>query len=157
MPSSSVTAAAGLKAALTDAMTDLVAAQEVLVTFGHPGASMGNWRDLVSFADVVSEQMPGPMGTNRSRNETLRQTVWVSVFRPGEADQERVASDRAYELLGLLERYVRVTDTTLGGVALWCFLTSHTSTGQTDPAELASGRLIEIEAVFTAQVRITGP
>jgi hypothetical protein len=157
MATSSVTAAQAFKAALADQMTALVAGQDVLVTFGHPGDELGNWDDVVSFADTGAEQVSGPMGTNRSREETLRQTVWVSIFRPGGADQERVASDRAYELLGLLEHHVRFTDTTLGGVVRQCFLTGHTSTGQTDPGELASGRLIEIEATFTAQVRVTGP
>jgi hypothetical protein len=157
MATSSVTAAQQYKAALVDAMIALVAGQDVLVTFGHPGVDVANWRDIVSFADTVSQQSVATMGTNRSREETLTQKVWVSCERPGDQDQERVASDAAYALLGLLEHYVRQTDTTLGGVVRQCFLTSHTATGETDPKFLNYGRLIEIEAEFTAQVRVTGP
>ena len=157
MATSSVTAAQQFKAALMDAMVTLVTGQEVLVSFGHPGDEVGNWDDQVSFADIEVTQEFGPMGTNRSRDETLRQTVWVSSFREGGTDQERVAAARAYELLGLLERYVRFTDTTLGGVVRQCFLTSHTSQGFTDPGMTLAGREVDIEAVFTAEVRITGP
>ena len=158
MATSSVTAAQAYKAALVDAMTALVAGAEVLVTFGHPGVDVVNWKDVVSFADTTSAQATATMSaSNRSREETLTQKVWVSCERGGEQDQERVASDAAYALLGLLERHVRVTDTTLGGVVRDCFLTSHTSSGETDPAFLAHGRLIEIEAEFTAHVRVTGP
>ncbi|HUX70577.1 MAG TPA: hypothetical protein VMV41_08725 [Cellulomonadaceae bacterium] len=157
MATSSVTAAQAYKAALVDAMTALVADQEVLVTFGHPGREVANWHDIVSFADTSSAQQVATMGTNRSREETLTQKVWISCERAGDQDQERVASDAAYALLGLLEHHVRVTDTTLGGVVRQCFLTSHTATGETDPKFLDYGRLIEIEAEFTALVRVTGP
>jgi hypothetical protein len=157
MATSSVTAAQDFKVALTDAMTALVAGQDVLVSFGHPGPDLANWDDVVGFAETTSEQTVATMGTTRAREETLHQTVYASAFRPGGPDQERVASARAYELLGLLEHHVRAVDTTLGGVVRQCFLTAHTCTGETDPTVLATGRLIEINATFTAQVRVTGP
>ncbi len=65
-------------------------------------------------------------------------------------------SDTAYAHLRTLEQYVRTTDPQLGGLALWCFLTSTESFGYTQAAQLAEGRLCEIEATFTARVRITG-
>lgn len=157
MAASSVSAASNFKKALLAAMRSLVDDGEVLVTFGHPGQDFQNWDDVVSFADTDVSQDVATMGTNRSREETLTQTVWVSCFRAGGVDQEVVASDRAYELLGLLEHHVRVTDTTLGGVVRECFLTAHRAEGATSPALLARGRTIEVEATFTAKVRVTGP
>lgn len=157
--SSSVTLAQAFKAAFVAAAQTLVASRdpEVLVSFGHPGQAMGNFDDLVAFTTISVDQEPATLGTNRSRSETLTQTVQISCYRAGGPDREQVASDGAYELLGLLEHHVRVTDTTLGGLVLWCFLTSHTSTGETDPDLLASGRTIDIDATFTAKARVTGP
>jgi len=136
----------------------LFAGQEVLVSFGHPGAVVQHWDALVGFSDVTVEQDVATMSTNRSREETLRLTVWVSVHADGEGpDLEQTTSNRAYALLGVLEHHVRQTDTTLGGAVRQCFLTAHTSTGETDPDLLTAGRTIEIQATFTAQARITGP
>ena len=156
---SSATAAQAFKAALVAAMQTLVVDRDpqVLVSFGHPGQDMANWADLVAFTDTDSEQETATMGTNRSRNETLTQTVQISCYRPGGADQESVASAAAYGLLELLEHHVRVTDTTLGSLVLWCFLTSHRCTGETAPDLLMDGRTIDIEATLTARARVTGP
>ena len=156
---SSMTAAQAFKVAMVEAMRELtVEDDQVLVTFGYAGQDGLNYLDLVSFEDVTSEQDPATLGTSRGREEILTLQVVIECFRPGEADQEQVASDAAYELLGRLERHVRVTDTTVGGTVRQCFLTSHRSSGETDPAALAAlhGRLIAVEAVFTARVRITG-
>lgn len=158
MPTSSVTTAQTFKSNFYTAAVALLADQEVLVSFGHPGMEEQNWDDLVGFADLEVAQDVATMGTNRSREETLRLTVWISVHRDGEGPTlEQVTSDRAYALLGVLEHHVRQTDTTLGGAVRECFLTAHTSTGQTDPDLLTAGRTIEIEATFTARARVTGP
>lgn len=157
MATSSTTAAQRYKKAMVEAMQSLVDAGEVLVTFGHPGRDFMNWDDAVGFAGTSSTQDVATMGTNRSREEVLEQKVWISCFRKGGSDQEVVASDAAYALLGLLEHHVRAVDTTLGGVVRECFLTSHSADGETRADLLAAGRTIEIEATFTARVRVTGP
>jgi len=125
----------------------------VRVSFGHPGATTAD--DIIAFMDVSSVQEPAALGARRQRQETLELTVVVSCYRAGGAEQEKIASDRAYSLLGLLTQQVRVTDTTVGGTVLFCFLTSHQSDGATDPDMISVGRLIEISAVFTAEARIT--
>lgn len=122
------------------------------------GISVEN-RDLnqaVAFLDIESRQEPGPMSaTNRSRNEDLDLTVVISVASAGDVDDQAV-NNAAYSILRTLELYVRQENTTLDGTCMWCFLTAHKSFGYTPTEQLAQGRLIEIEATFTARVRITG-
>lgn len=155
--SSSATAAQAFKAAMVAAMQGLYAADpSVLITFGHPGPQVANFLDAVAFTDLSVEQSPATLSTNRSREEVLTLVVQVSCWRPGGPEMESVASDAAYGLLEALERQVRVTDPTLGGIVRHCFLESHTSEGATDPAALTAGRTIEVEARFVAHVRITG-
>ncbi len=116
-------------------------------------------RDLnqaIAFLDVKSRQEPGPLSaSNRSRNEDLDLTVVISVASAGDVD-DRAVNETGYGLLRTLELYVRQTNTTLDGTCMWCFLTAHESFGYTPAEQLAQGRLLEIEATFTARVRITG-
>ena len=154
---STVTAAAAFKAAMVTAMQTLTASDDtVLVTFGSPGQQVLNYNDAISFEDLTAEQSPATLGTNRSREETLTLLVVIESFRAGGPEQEKVAADAAYALLALLERHVRMTDTTVGGTVRDCFLTSHRSQGFTTPAEMTQGRLCLVEATFTAHVRVTG-
>lgn len=125
----------------------------VQVSYGHPGMSQIN--DIIAFTRTHVEQEFATYGPRRQREETLELTVVVSVFRPGGPDQEEVASDRAYELLGVLEEYARATDTTIGGSVRDCALGPHDSDGESDPEVLAQGRLIEVKATFIAHARIT--
>lgn len=148
-----VTAAPALKNALFAVCQTLFASAGVQVSFGHPGQSQVN--DIVAVTRVRGEQAPITLGTRRQREETLQAEVVFSVYRGGGPDMEKVCSDRAYELLGQLEEYVRVTDTTLGGVVRHCFLIDHDSTGTTDEQFLANGRLIEVTATFEAVARIS--
>lgn len=148
-----VSAAPAFKDAFVTAARTIWSETDVQVSFGHPGQVQAD--DLVAFMGCVSEQEPATYGTRRQREETLLLDVVVSVYRGGGSDVEQVASDRAYELLGQLEQYVRVTDTELGGVVRHCFMVGHTSDGSTDPQVLAQGRLIEINAQFAAKARIT--
>ena len=146
-------AAAAFKDAMVVAATTAVNDSTVLVCYGHPGTEQPD--DIVSFGRVTSTQEPGPMSsTNRSRTNTLTVDLTISIYRAGGPEQEKAAGDRAYALLSAIEEYVRVTDTTVGGNVLWCFLTSHSSDGATDPALIAKGRCIEIAATFTAYTRI---
>lgn len=140
------------KEAFTAIITTAIADPTVLVSFGHPGMSDAD--DIIGVGKVVSDQKQATVSPNRSREETIELTVCISIYRGGGIEQEQIASDRAYALLGLIEKYVRLTDTTVGGTVRDCFLTSHESDGSTDKDLLAQGRLIEVTAVFTARVRI---
>jgi len=156
MATSSATAAHAFKAAFVAAIQGLYAADDtVLVTFGHPGPQVVNYPDAVAVMGIEVTQEPATISTNRAREETITATVAISSWRPGGAEVEATAAAAAYGILQAIETYVRVTDTTLGGVVRHCFLTGHRSEGATDPAALADGRTIEIEATFTAHVRIT--
>jgi hypothetical protein len=126
----------------------------VLVSFGHPGQKQPD--DIVGFLDVRTEQDPATFGTNRGREEVLEIDVLVSCYRGGGPAQEKVASDRAYELLGLLEAAVHYgVGTTVGSTVRECFLIRTTSDGRTDPNEIAKGRTIEVLATFQARARIS--
>lgn len=124
----------------------------VQVSFGHPGTAQLD--DIVAFMDCSSEQEPATFGTSRSREETLTLTVMYSVYRAGGPEMEKVAFDRAVALQDDFEKYVRVTDTTLGGVVRECFLTGLRIASATDEQTLANGRLVEIEATYTAKARV---
>lgn len=125
----------------------------VLVAFGQPGTFDPD--DIVSVGRVSEQQTEATISTNRTRNETLTLEVQISCYRGGGPEMERVASDRAYELLRMIENQVRVTDTTVGGTVWWCFLQQHDSAGATDPALIDQGRTIDITAIFEARARIS--
>lgn len=141
------------KDAFHAAAVSMWAGSDVQVAFGHPGLTMAD--DLVVFGAVTAEQQPAVMGTNRPREEVLTLEVTISVYRGGGPEQETVTSDRAYELLGQLEQYARMTDTTIGGSVRHCFLLSYESTGMTDLDVLSVGRETDISAIFGASARVT--
>lgn len=155
--SASATIAADFKNNFYAAVRDLMAAGPdtayVLVAFGQPGTFDPD--DIVSIARVSEQQTEATISTNRTRNETITLEVLISCYRGGGPEMEQVASDRAYQLLRMIETQVRVTDTTVGGTCWWCFLQSHESAGATDPALIDQGRTIEITAMFEARARIT--
>lgn len=147
---------AAYKKALHTAARTAITDQEVLVAYGNPGPVQTLPDDIVSVGRVTGHFGPGPISaTNRARDVTLTAWVTASCFRAGGWEQEEIAGDRAYELIGLLEEYVRVTDTTLGGLVYWCFCVDHDSEGYTSPEALAEGRTIEVVAQFEATARIT--
>lgn len=158
--SSAVTVGSAFKKAVHAACVALFAADEsVLVSFGASGQRGVMFDDVIGVADLQVSQSVGPMSsTNRSREETLTLTVWVSAFMPGDADDlEEAVSDRAFELLGMIEHYVRQTDTTLGGVVRDCALTEYDVTGFLDSLRRVPGRTVDIEATLTAHARVSGP
>lgn len=151
---SDFTAAVAFKNALYDHAVTLWAADPAIdVSYGHPGQNQAD--DIVAFMDWSGEQQPVTLTPRRQREEILRVTVQFSIYRGGGRSEEKVCTDRLIELLGALEKYTRVTDTTLGDVVRYCFLESFESTGATDPATLSAGRLIEATAVFAAANRVT--
>lgn len=148
------TAAFAVKDAFYTAAQDLFD-DDVLVSFGL-STSRRDLTQIVAFLEVEVTQEPGPLSSsNRSRREDVQLHVVVSVARSGDTDDYEV-SRIAYDLLRALDQHTRKTDTTLDGTCEWCFLTAHQSFGYTTADKLAQGRLCEIEATFTARVRITG-
>lgn len=120
-------------------------------------------RGLPAFADapdnvcvgvVTSNQEEATFGTQRSREETLTCQVDFYSFRPGGVEMEEVVEERAWEMVDRVAEYVRVTDTTLGGVVRKCFLTDTASDAATDPDVLAKGRMHIVSATFTAENRV---
>jgi hypothetical protein len=151
---STATVAYDFKRAFFEAIRDVMAGnqstQYVLVSMGSPSSLEPE--DIVAFQGVKSEQNPATMG-NRGRDEALEIELQISCYSGG--DDEDVPTKRAYELLGIIERYVRKTDPSLGGVVRHCFLVGHESQGFTDPADLAKGRTSDITARFAAAARIS--
>jgi len=132
-----------------------VASSTVLVSYGNPG--MNQPPDIVAIMDVTSDQVIATLGNLRQREETLTCKIIVSCFRAGNADNDKVPFDAAVALLAMIENSVRPTtgDTTLGGTVRECFMTTVVSTAAADPQLLAMGRTVELEATFTAHVRVT--
>jgi hypothetical protein len=128
------------------------ATEQVLVTYGAPATY--NPPDIVSFLDLTAEQTPATLG-NRGREESLVLTISISCVVNGGQEAELMAAQRAYSLLRSIEYYARRIDTTIGGSVRQCFLERHTSSGQTDPALIAQGRVCEIVADFRAQARVS--
>lgn len=150
----SVSAAPTFKTAFyTMAVTAFASDQAVQVTYGMPAFDPFN--DVIAVGAVTSESEAANLGTRRQREETLTLEVNVYSFVGGGQEAEATAMTRAYSLLATLEEYVRVTDTTLGGVVRWCFLTGHASDQATDQEVLAYGRMCVVTATFTAHNRIT--
>lgn len=152
--SDSATAALKVKKALYAAAQSLYDADKVLVGFGLSTARR-DLTEMVTFLEVRVRQQEATLSSKNSRDEYIDQVVVFSVARAGD-DDDLAVSEAAYELLRTFEYYVRHTDPQLGGLAISCALTEHESYGYTNAANLAEGRLCEIEATFTARVRITG-
>lgn len=128
------------------------ATEHVYVCFGQPASIDPD--EIISFGSIGAGQETATMGTNRAREETLTLDVQISVVRGGAEEAEIEASRRCYELLRMLERQVRMTDTTVGGTVRECFLTSHDSPGATPEEVMHKGRMIDVLATFTAKARI---
>lgn len=146
------TVAGALRSALPAVIAAAIDDPAVQVGLGMPWPQTA--QDLIAVGGVESQLEPGPMGPQRSRDETLTVEVLISVFRPGGQDQEQVASDRAYELLGAIERHLRMVDPTVGGLVRACLLTGHRM--ESDPFDdgTGMGRVVEVLATFAAQARI---
>ena len=150
---SAASSAYAVKNALYEASEALFASDDIVVSFGLP--SDKSFPDQVYVGAMRTEQEPGPMGGRRSRNENVFVTVEFDFWRAGEAEDDKVVTDAAMDAVNRLEEYVRVTDTTLGGVCEWCFLESVESEGLTPLQVVAAGRQSVISVVFHAFVRIS--
>ena len=141
--------------ALFDACVTLFAADVdpyTLVVRGLP--SFANAQDVVAVAAVTTSQEIATMSTRRAREETLTCQIDFYSFRPGGVEMEEVVEGRAWAMLDAVAAYVRVTDTELGGVVRYCFLTDAASDAATDPDVLAKGRMHVVSATFTAVNRV---
>lgn len=154
MATSLFTVAPALRKALFDRAKALYEDDGVLVVMGPPESGYLP-DDVVQVQGVEISQDIATMGPTRGREESLAVDVLVSCGTGGGPEVDEPLTEHAYELLGRLEFYCRVTDTTLGGVVRHCFLTSARSDGA-GPDETADGRFIEITATFTAAARVRG-
>jgi len=123
-----------------------------LVVRGLPAFATAD--DNVCVGAVTANQEAVTFGTQRSREESLTCQIDFYSFRGGGVAMEEVVEARAYEMLDELAQYVRVTDTTLGGVVRQCFLTDIAADAATDPDVLAKGRMHVITATLSAEVRV---
>lgn len=99
-----------VKAALTDRLAEAFVATDVQVTYGHPGKSPAN--EFVFIGDVTEwTTVWAAMGAQR-RAETFSLHLRVAVSKPGNDQQE--ATERAFELLGLVEDALNGAHTDLG-------------------------------------------
>lgn len=155
---SQFTAGMAFKRALFELIRDLLGeapdTADVLVAPGMPGTFQPD--EIVSVTRLQVEHDFATMGTNRSREETLRVDVVFSCLFGGGGEQELPAQERAFELLGHIEQHIRMNDVTLGGVVRQCFLTSVETDGQTPEEYMAQGRGVDVTATFTARNRIKG-
>lgn len=139
-----------------------LAAQDVFVSDDSLAISYGwpqNDRDrpdAMAFMEIRTQQEPATLGTNRSRDEYIWVTVLVESFRAGEANDDQVPTAVAIDYVRRLERHIRMSDPTLGGLAHWCMLDQLQSAAATDPDFVAAGRLVVVDCEFKARVRITG-
>lgn len=148
----STTAVYVLKKALFDTATALWATTHA--EFQQSWGPLANRPDeFAEWVDGLSDQEPAGLG--RSRDETVTVAVVMYCIRRGEVDTAREAEEYVFDRLGELERQVRVTDPTLNGVALWCFLT-RVANDTVDTRPRYDGSLAAIRAEFTARIRITG-
>jgi hypothetical protein len=146
------TAAQLVKRGLDTAARAAIAAADpgavVTFDFGEPDT----WSDdTVLTMRVTSTQLPGPISPRRVRDETVEVELHIVTRRTTQLE----ADDRAYALLGWIAHHVRMVDPTLGGVALWCFMTGHDADGFTPDQDRLGGRGTEIIATFTARCRIS--
>ncbi len=146
--------AGALRSAMRPTIVTAIADATVQVTLGVPWPQTA--QDLIGVGRVESQFESATMGPQRSRDETITVEVLISVFRPGGQEQEQITSERAYELLGAIERHLRVVDPTVGGLVRSCLLSSHQMDSNPFDDGTAMGRVVEVLATFTAQARVRG-
>lgn len=102
------------------------------------------------------EQQPATLSTNRSRDETVRVEAEFFCLKPGEENSARDAEEYIFDRVGELERHVRVTNPTLGGIALHCFLRNTVADTRALREPNFIGHIAGVLVVFEGRVRITG-
>ena len=151
---SAVSAAPALRLALIAVCRELFDGTDVEVFSGVPGRGYVPAKSI-EIQGVETDQSAATFGSSRGREESLSIDVLIGISDGGGEEVDIPITEEAYDVLGKLEYYLRVTDTTLGGVVRECMLTRTTQVGATED-QIASGRFIEITATFTAKNRIRG-
>lgn len=103
-----------------------------------------------------TEQSPATISSNRSREEVIRVEAEFFCLKPGDVDTARDAEDYIFDRLGEIERYLRYTDPTLGGVARHCFLSRTVADTRVVREPNLIGHMAGVLVVFEGVVRITG-
>lgn len=147
--------AKAFKAALFTACQGLYA-DPILVSYGWPKS---NPPELVVVGNVTSDQELGPQSPQRRREETLTVEVSVTVFQGAVFDQQP-ATERAYDLMALLENYLQDSGTvsslqiTLGNTVRESRVVRVELAESDDQDLLAKGRAATLTATVQATVRI---
>jgi hypothetical protein len=98
---------------------------------------------------------PADIGPRRTQTETITLHASVGSWRPGSDEATELAAfHRAFDLLKLVQNWIRKNDITLGGTVLWCLPGSSQSAGETSSNESGDGRITEIAATFVCKHRI---
>ncbi|MEA5454475.1 hypothetical protein SPF06_07055 [Sinomonas sp. JGH33] len=155
---STITAALAAKTGLYELVKRVMAAgtdtQNVYVVPGAIGTDLPD--DIISLGKFrVTQEMAG-MGLMRPREETITLEVVFSCLKGGGDEVELLSQQRALDLLGMVEREVRMNDPVLGGAVRQCFLTDIESDGVTPEDYKKAGRGVDVIATFTAQNRVRG-
>lgn len=152
---SETTAQATARAALITAATAALAADTEGVDIGRGFRWPIVNRDWVFATETDSDIDPATISPRRTLDEKITLTLSIGAWRPGDDQEaEDAAFDRAFDLLGTIQQYIRTQDITLGGTVLWCVPGSSTSAGATTEGDSGVGRLTEIAATFVCQHRI---
>jgi hypothetical protein len=150
---SETTAQATARAALIEDVKLALVGEAVDIGRGFRWPIVNN--DWVFATETQSDVNPENLGPRRMLEEKITLHLSIGAWRPG-GDQaaEDAAFNRAFDLLGRIQQYIRVTDPTLGGVVLWCLPGSSDSLGATTEGDSGDGRLTEIAATFVCSHRI---
>lgn len=150
---SETTAQAAARAALIEAAKVALDGEDVDIGRGFRWPIVSN--DWVFATETESDIEPATIGPRRMLDETITLHVSIGSWRPGgDQDAEDAAFDRAFDLLGRIQEYIRTTDITLGGTVLWCLPGSSTAAGATAEDDSGEGRVTEIAATFICKHRI---
>ena len=141
-----------LKKYLHTATAALFNGADELVSFGFPDANFPD--NTIAWTDVRAEVDTATLTPQRTRNERVELDFIISCAQGGAAVAEITVSDRAFAYFRQIERLIRITDPTCGGVAEWAFVTRYQSSGLDNPDAIANGRIVEINGTISAQVRI---
>lgn len=132
---------------------------EFLVCWGRVGPSVPD--QWVEFHGSDNADEFATMGTNRTAEETLRlETHWF-VQRYGDPQYSGPSAEEyLFDRLGELERYVRVTNTTLAGLVdgftvRHCRLVTYSTDDAVMTRDDQAGRLAAAGAIFEAKIRIS--
>lgn len=144
-----------LKSAMYSVAKSLYTDPTTYVVSGLPSST--SYPEIVSIGDVRVEELPATLTAgSREREELITVTVEITVAGGGLDDRQDALDQRAWALLGLLERYARITDTTFGGIVRECFMTEVDQTGVPVSIGTAQGREAVLRATFTAKGRVSG-